>query len=718
VHPADRTASGGKAVALARLAHAGFRVPDFLCLRTSSYNEFVDRTGIRERILLELSRKDFADMRWEELWDTSLRLRNLFVTTPLPEPLRSNLLARLAAHFGETPVAVRSSAADEDGRRTSFAGLHDSYLNVRGAPAILEHVALVWASLWSHRALLYRQELRLDASRSAMAVVVQELVPADCAGVIFTLCPGQPERSVIESVYGLNEGLVDGSVQPDRWLLQRTTGEIVDHQPAPRQRRVALQAEGTGLVDLPAEQADVAPLTVSDVRAVWEMGRRAEACFGRPQDLEWALHGGTLYTLQARPITAGVEADPEDQRRWYLSLERSFDDLRRLQQKIEDEVLPGMATAARTLALAEPVGRDPEALAQQLAQRDDAAAHWRQVYWDECIPFAHGVRLFGEVYNDRLKPADPYEFVDLLSAAGTLGAERNQALAGLAQRLRDDPQARREAEAGRVPAALETAIAEFLTRYAALLDLAGASVGGEALVLRLLARMADAPARPASALPPGATDREALFLASFPTPRQAYARDLLALARASYRLRDDDNVYLGRIEALRDQSLSEAQRRLAERCGAPLDHLTAAQAIALLRDRTAAPPPPPPAAAAAPAVPAKARFRQLVGQPAGPGLASGPARVIRGPDDILAFRHGEVLVCDAVDPGVTVLVPLASAVVERRGGMLIHGAIIAREYGLPCVTGVPNATERIPTGQTVTVDGFLGIVTVDTGPLA
>ncbi len=101
-----------------------------------------------------------------------------------------------------------------------------------------------------------------------------------------------------------------------------------------------------------------------------------------------------------------------------------------------------------------------------------------------------------------------------------------------------------------------------------------------------------------------------------------------------------------------------------------------------------------------------------MGQPAGPGIARAPARVVRRPDDLLNFRAGEALVCDAVDPNMTFVVPLAAGIVERRGGMLIHGAIIAREYGIPCVTGVPGATDLIRTGDRLTLDGYLGIVTV------
>jgi pyruvate,water dikinase len=110
--------------------------------------------------------------------------------------------------------------------------------------------------------------------------------------------------------------------------------------------------------------------------------------------------------------------------------------------------------------------------------------------------------------------------------------------------------------------------------------------------------------------------------------------------------------------------------------------------------------------------------RQLTGQPAGPGISRGPVRVILEISDLSEFKSGEVLVCDAVDPNMTFVVPLATGVVERRGGMLIHGAIIAREYGLPCVTGVADATVLIKTGDQLTVDGYLGIVTLgQTGPV-
>ena len=182
---------------------------------------------------------------------------------------------------------------------------------------------------------------------------------------------------------------------------------------------------------------------------------------------------------------------------------------------------------------------------------------------------------------------------------------------------------------------------------------------------------------------------------------------MLDLARNSYQLRDDDNIYLGRIEAQLLAAVQEAKRRLGTQTGGPGDKVLrdVLEKVDFGTESKSTSPTRKPRIG-------RLQARQLTGQPAGPGISKGNARVIRNHSDLAKFKHGEVLVCDAVDPNITFVVPLASAVVERRGGMLIHGAIIAREYGLPCITGVPDATRLIQTGDNITVDGYLGIVTI------
>jgi phosphoenolpyruvate synthase/pyruvate phosphate dikinase len=126
---------------------------------------------------------------------------------------------------------VRSTAPDEDAAASSFAGLHESYVNVAGTEEILARIRLVWASLWSDRALLYRRELNLDIASSAMAVFIQRLIFSRSSGVLFTQSPNDAGQMVIEAVYGQNQGLVDGAVEPDRWFVNKSTGEIISHQP-------------------------------------------------------------------------------------------------------------------------------------------------------------------------------------------------------------------------------------------------------------------------------------------------------------------------------------------------------------------------------------------------------------------------------------------------------------------------------------------------------
>jgi pyruvate,water dikinase len=219
---------------------------------------------------------------------------------------------------------------------------------------------------------------------------------------------------------------------------------------------------------------------------------------------------------------------------------------------------------------------------------------------------------------------------------------------------------------------------------------------------------------------------EEQYLASFSTPDQPRARELLELGRASYRLRDDDNIYLGRFESLAREAEQAAKERLRRRGPRSLadKKIDAKELVRALRDAGYRP------STEEATSPVGERdqeesqesdrprsqdatlveSRQMRGQPASQGIATGRARVVSSPRDLFSLKKGEVLVCDSIDPSMTMVAPLAVAIVERRGGMLIHGAIIAREYGIPCVTGVPDAAVRIATGDRLTVDGYLGIV--------
>ncbi len=365
-------------------------------------------------------------------------------------------------------------------------------------------------------------------------------------------------------------------------------------------------------------------------------------------------------------------------------------------------------------------GLSDEDLAVEMARRREALTRWEETYYQDFIPLAHGVRLFGQVYNDKVRPADPYEFVDLLAGSGLLSVSRNATLEELADRMAREPTEPTEAlddyldRFGSGPGTPEPVRARERARLIRLVsEMARQPEGGGAhgRAHRGRVRPRSSGAQPA--------DRAAEYLGRFQGEERRFQEELLDLARASYRLRDDDNVHLGRFRRLVEAALAEAQARAG---GPTAGDVTGSGSEGTTPPESTAEPPPeasrPAGDEAAPAPSPAPRFkvRQLVGQPAGPGLAVGRARVSLGENDLYAFVRGEILVCDSLDPTMTFVAPLAAAIVERRGGMLVHGAIIAREYGLPCVTGVPDATEEIHTGDLLTVDGFLGIVVVGGTP--
>jgi pyruvate,water dikinase len=699
----DRSVAGGKAVNLGALARAGFDVPAACVVVESAYREFVARSGLLGRILIEFNRKRLEQMRWEEMWDTSLRIRNMFAAAPWPQAVRAGLATLLEETFGDTPVAVRSSAPEEDTQRASFAGVHASFVNIRGLEAILEHLKLVWASLFSDSALLYAKELGLDVLRSSMAVVVQEMVRGDCSGVTFTRSPTGESHFVVEAVHGLNQGLVDGTIPPDRWVLSPKTGRVASHQPARREQRVVAAEAGAVVEPLPPALRNRPPLDAALLATVWSAAAQVERLFGTPQDVEWTVAGDELYLVQARPITTLKAAEVDADRAWYLSLRRSYENLQQLRERVENEHLPAMASETDAFAQQDLSALSDDELDAEADRRRRIHRKWRDTYWEEMIPLAHGVRLLGELYNAVMKPADPYEFVQLLEGATLKGVERNERLLALAARLGGAADESRHDDEFELDAASQRELQELLAAFGGTFD---ATPGNRHDWAQLLARMARIARRPQLPRESRIALLEQQYLDRFQGQERERAEGVLELARASYRLRDDDNIYLGRLEA-QVRAAEAEQRRRGRAPAAPQESARASeelvQTAARLRPRDTVP---------GDRTDTGVSPRQLLGQPAGPGVARGRARVIRSREDLFDFEENEVLVCDSVDPNMTFVVPLARAVVERRGGMLIHGAIIAREYGLPCVTGIPGATDQIETGDEITVDGYLGLLTV------
>jgi rifampicin phosphotransferase len=324
----DRAAlpiAGGKAANLADLVHAGLPVPAGFCVTTAAYDLVAGEAGLDSTLaaLAEASPDDAASLA--ELATTA---RAALLETHVPEALAESIANayRALGVDASVPVAVRSSATAEDLPYASFAGQQDTYLNVVGVGALIDAVRRCWASLWTNRAVSYRASNGIDPRTVRLAVAVQEMVEATVAGVLFTADPltGRRRQAVIDAGPGLGEAIVSGAVNPDHFVVDTATGEIVERRLG--DKRVAVRAAaggGTQWVEL-AESSDEASLSEAQIRTLVALGARVEAHYGVPQDTEWAIDADErVWLLQARPITtlfplpAGAPATDADLRVYF-----------------------------------------------------------------------------------------------------------------------------------------------------------------------------------------------------------------------------------------------------------------------------------------------------------------------------------------------------------------------------------------------------------------
>jgi pyruvate,water dikinase len=288
----DVAAAGGKGAALGELVRQGFPVPGGFVITTDAYRWLLADTGLGAAL----------DGMNQNVPDGGA-LRALFARFGMPAALRAEIGEAYAA-LGGGAVAVRSSATAEDLPGAAFAGQQDTFLNVVGEEAVAKAVADCWASLWTDRAIAYRRRQGIDPREVAIAVVVQKMVPADAAGVMFTANPVTGERSetVVDASPGLGEAVVSGRVTPEHYVLDRTGG-IHSFRPGGGEV-VASPDAGGGTRERPGVRSSVPTLAAAQLRELADLGRRAQEHFGRPQDIEWALAGGRIHVLQSRPMTA------------------------------------------------------------------------------------------------------------------------------------------------------------------------------------------------------------------------------------------------------------------------------------------------------------------------------------------------------------------------------------------------------------------------------
>jgi pyruvate,water dikinase len=301
----DRTSlplAGGKAANLGEMLRAVLPVPPGFVLTTDAYSLFVTTHCLQpeiERLVQEANPDDS-----ERLETASQAIKGLFDSHAVPEIITSSVRDAYQS-LGRPAVAVRSSATAEDLAEASFAGQMESYLHVRGDEALLLAIRRCWASLWTPRAISYRARQRISSSALRLAVVVQQMIDADAAGVLFTANPvtGHRGQMAIDAVLGLGEALVSGQVTPDHWVIDVASRTILEAQLARKDRMTAGGEHSTTLVAVPTERQDRPALDDATIRALIVLGERVASHFGTPQDIEWALRQGTLYLVQSRPIT-------------------------------------------------------------------------------------------------------------------------------------------------------------------------------------------------------------------------------------------------------------------------------------------------------------------------------------------------------------------------------------------------------------------------------
>lgn len=299
----DLDRAGGKGVNLGELVRAGFPVPDGFVVTTPVYDGFVTHNRLDETITRAL--------REEE--GSGASIRTAFEGAPIPPEIERNILAAYRK-LGEGSVAVRSSATAEDLPEAAFAGQQDTFLNILDEQALLDAVRRCWASLWTDRAIAYRDRQGIDQQAVKLAVVVQRMVPAEIAGVLFTANPvtGARDEIVVDASPGLGEAVVSGLVTPDRFVLRKRWWgwSIAERQPGRREVIVRARSDGSTEHVKGSSITDVPEFPDRALRRLAREGVAIERHFGRPQDIEWAWAGGELFIVQARPITALPEPAP------------------------------------------------------------------------------------------------------------------------------------------------------------------------------------------------------------------------------------------------------------------------------------------------------------------------------------------------------------------------------------------------------------------------
>ncbi|MGC7949316.1 phosphoenolpyruvate synthase [Bacillus sp. II_CA] len=294
---------GGKGLNLGELSNIqGIQVPEGFCVTTVGYEKAIEQNEELQTLLQQLTKLNREDRA--QIGEMSKEIREVIMAVQIPSDVVEAVAHYLSRFGNEHAYAVRSSATAEDLPYASFAGQQDTYLNIIGKEAILQHVRKCWASLFTERAVMYRMQNGFEHNQVSICVVVQKMVFPEASGILFTADPITSSRKVlsIDASFGLGEALVSGLVSADNYKVKE--GKIVDKVISTKKVAIyALKEGGTETKQINSAQQKIQTLSEQQILQLAQIGRQIEAYFGCPQDIEWCLVDNTFYIVQSRPIT-------------------------------------------------------------------------------------------------------------------------------------------------------------------------------------------------------------------------------------------------------------------------------------------------------------------------------------------------------------------------------------------------------------------------------
>ncbi|MBC1273815.1 phosphoenolpyruvate synthase [Listeria booriae] len=322
INQTNKALVGGKGANLGECAKiSGVQVPTGFCLTTEAYQKAVSENEVLQALLHQLSAQKITNQ--DQISKIGQSIRTLIEEIEIPREIEAEITDHLAKIGSEQAYAIRSSATAEDLPTASFAGQHDTYLNIIGKTEILKHIKKCWASLFTDRAIVYRVQNNFAHTDVQLSVVIQQMVFPSASGILFTADPITGNRKIlsIDASFGLGEALVSGLVSADVYKVQENT--IIEKNIATKKLAIySIKTGGTETKSLPAAQQTNQTITDHQILQLEQLGRNIEAYFGKPQDIEWCLADDQFYIVQSRPITTlfPVPKEADNENHVYLSV--------------------------------------------------------------------------------------------------------------------------------------------------------------------------------------------------------------------------------------------------------------------------------------------------------------------------------------------------------------------------------------------------------------